>query len=258
MGIFDIFTGITKQVNSVDIQRKKDEIDSLYNEMLTITDKLTETAKKIKDLKDQIKNNSSSDTKSEEAKKEESSTETVTGKTEPVNNKIEEGEGESEGEEEQPVAESPTTQPLTESPATQPAIKPTEMPAFGSTPSNDSLFGNSVPLSALPGTTPAAAMPPAMPAAMPGAMPAAMPGAMPGATQQNPFAQIQPQNQGLGSSEPNFSSELGGGKKNRKNKTATTAPKRKRRTRRNKKVMAQTQGQSQGETQGESQGEASV
>ena len=263
MGLFDIFSGISKQVNTVDIQRKKDEIDSLYNKMLTITDQLTETAKKIKDLKDQIKNSPSSDTKPEEVKKEEQSTETDTGKSEPINNNLEESEGrEEEVTDEQPVAESPTTQPLIESPITQPAIKPAEMPAFGSTPSTDSLFGNRAPLSALPGTTPAAAMPPAMPGAMPPAMPGAMPPAMPGATpvtgatQQTSFG--QPQNQDLGSIPIFDSSELGGGKKNRKNKTANTAPKRKRRTRRNKKVMAQAQAQTQGQAEGQAQGEASV
>ena len=53
MGILDIL-GITKRVNETDINRKKEEIDALYAEMLTITDNLTKTAQKIKDLKDQI------------------------------------------------------------------------------------------------------------------------------------------------------------------------------------------------------------
>ena len=53
MGFLDML-GITKRVNETDVIRKKEEIDALYAEMLTITDNLTKTAQKIKDLKDQI------------------------------------------------------------------------------------------------------------------------------------------------------------------------------------------------------------
>ncbi len=220
--------------------------------MLTVTDQLTEIAKKINDLKDQIKNSPSSNTKSEEKNKETSSTE-----TEPVNNNAEEsdveGEGESEGEgndeestyEQQPIAETPVTQSPNAAPLTPQTEKPVEMPSYGSTPSTDSLIGNNLSLSSLPGTTPNA-MQPGMQPGMQSAMQPTMPNT--GVTQPNYFDKI-PVNNNLKSDKDNNiipiidSKNLGGGKKHRKTKSANTVPKRKRRTRRNKKVMAETEGQ---------------
>ena len=89
------------------------------------------------------------------------------------------------------------------------------------------------------------------PVMQPGMQPGVQPG-MPntGVTQPNYFDKI-PVNNNLKSDKDNSitpiidSKSLGGGKKHRKTKSSNTIPKRKRRTRRNKKVMAETEGQAQ-------------
>jgi len=293
MGLLDIFSGITKKVNETDLSRKKEEIDSLYNEMLNITDKLTEAAKKIRDLKTKIDEMPSSSESTEKnvdnntIAPESPSDETTD--EQPKDNKETEEAEEGEGEEKEPEVESGATEPIVQAGET-PEVKSDNTASI-----NDSIFGSMS--SELPGATQTQAVAPAVapPAAPPLNMAPAQPGAMPtfsnftpatnvtpafgvtpalGATQPNPFGNSPVNNNNNNNINNNnidnkdlqsdigvpiiSSNELGGGKKNRKTRSTNKAPRRKRRTRRNNKSMAQgqAQGQTQAQTQGQAQGQA--
>ena len=184
MGLLDIFSGITKKVNETDLSRKKEEIDSLYNEMLTITDKLTEAAKKIRDLKTKITEMPSSSESTE--KNVDNNTispvsppvETLT--EEPKDNK--EAEEAKEGEEKESEVESGATHPIDQ------AVETPEVKSGNTEPINDSLLDSMS--SELPGVTqPQAVAPPLYPQNMappqPGAMPV-FPNVTPASTNATP------------------------------------------------------------------------
>ena len=285
MGLLDIFSGITKKVNETDLSRKKEEIDSLYNEMLNITDKLTEAAKKIRDLKTKIEEMPSSSESTEKnvdnniIAPESPSDETTD--EQPKDNKETEEAEEGEGEEKEPDVESGATEPIVQAGET-PEVKSDNTASI-----NDSIFGSMS--SELPGATQTPAVAPAAPPlnmapAQPGAMPTfsnftpAATNATPafGATQSNPFANSPVNNNNNNNNNINnnninnkdlqsdigvpiiSSNELGGGKKNRKTRSTNKAPRRKRRTRRNNKSMAQGQPQGQAQGQAQTQAQAAV
>lgn len=193
--------------------------------MLTITDKLTETAKKIRDLKETL-SSSPKDTSKEEKP--------TSSETEDKNNNIQNKTEDEEKDEEEEGEDTGTITPEV----------PNVLSANPST-SSEPLFGMS---SDLPeATPPAAAVVPAAPAAATATMPVGTQLNQPPQPPQPPntfpaLNPLQPQplpQTGLQSSNPMFNdSELGGGKKNnRKTRSADNAPKKKRRTRRNKKAM---------------------
>ena len=234
MGLFDLL-GITKRVNETDISRKKEEIDSLYNEMVTIADKLTETVQKIKDLKEKLENTSSDASAEADKNKSEVSN---NNETEP-----EETDGDGAQVNEDLVSDESDAVPA----ATQPAVvqatpSTTEQPLFGTeTPSNvpaanpDGATNNNVPppTGNFTGQQPQTQQPQQY----------GQPSQMQQQQQQQPQQQQQQYGQpmqnksldyGLKSSDPLIQSN--GGKKNSNTKSAS-ALKRKRRTRRNKKAV---------------------
>jgi hypothetical protein len=234
MGLFDLL-GITKRVNETDISRKKEEIDSLYNEMVKIADKLTETVNKIKDLKEKLEN------ASPEAKPEAETD--IKNKSEVSNNN--ETESEETGDDGTQVNEDLVSDESAAAPAapaapaadavTQPAVLQTT-PLFGSdTVQATTLVGatnNNLPLpdNNITGQQPQTQQPQQY------GQPSQMPQQQP--QQQQQYGQpTQNKNLGYGlkSSDPLIQSN--GGKKNSNTKSAS-ALKRKRRTRRNKKVAA--------------------
>jgi hypothetical protein len=229
MGFLDLL-GITKRVNETDIIRKKEEIDALYAEMLTITDNLTKTAQKIKDLKDQINNLPPAENKKEADKNTENKTEIANSSAteEPVKNNIKEVNDDGIEENENSAlfeGASPVTQPAADKlPAVQ-ATQSMEQPLFGTgtlqtaplVNPNNATNNNIIP-------------PP------PGNFTGQHPSQFSQYQMQQPPLQLTGQPMSYNNREYDLQSS-DGGKKNRKTKSANSL-KRKRRTRRNKKVVA--------------------
>jgi len=237
MSLLD-FLGITKKVNETDIIRKKEEIDSLYNEMVKIADKLTETVTKIKDLKEKLES-ASSEAKPEAEPEADAD---IKNKSEVSNNN--ETKPEETGDKDAEVNEDLVSDETADAPAvdavTQPAVVQT-------TPSTEQpLFGTGTLPSYAVGVNPVNATNNAAPL-IPGTMAGQIPQTQQQQTQQlqpqqtQPHPQPQPQQPlGLQMQDNLKSSDLfgsDGGKNKRKTKSAN-APKRKRRTRRNKKALA--------------------
>jgi hypothetical protein len=229
MGFLDML-GITKRVKETDLIRKKEEIDALYAEMLTITDNLTKTAQKIKDLKDQINKLPPDDDKKEADNNKENKTEVTNNnvtdesepkpetESEPIKDDAQENEDQSLVENAAPDIQ----QAADNSPAVR-ANQSMEQPSFGIDTSQtvplvspNNAMNNTVPV--VPGNFTGQRQPSQMLQ-------------QPSQYQMQQQQSYAPQNNNL------YTKNYDGGKKKRKTKSATSL-KRKRRTRRNKKAGA--------------------